>query len=47
MEPKSNEEKISRALLISVDSGEYDAEASLEELFELVKRKLLFWTKAN
>ena len=37
MEPKSNEEKISRALLISVDSGEYDAEASLEELFELVK----------
>lgn len=37
MEPKSNEEKISRAMLISVDSGEYDAEASLEELFELVK----------
>ena len=37
MELKSNEEKISRALLISVDSGEYDAEASLEELFELVK----------
>ena len=37
MEIKSNQEKISRALLISVDSGEYDAEASLEELFELVK----------
>lgn len=37
MELKSNEEKISRVLLISVDSGEYDAEASLEELFELVK----------
>ncbi len=37
MELKSNEEKITRALLVSVDSGEYDAEASLEELFELVK----------
>ncbi len=37
MELKSNEEKILRALLISVDSGEYDAEASLEELFELVE----------
>lgn len=37
MELKSNEEKISKALLISVDSGEYDSEASLEELFELVK----------
>lgn len=37
MELKSNEEKVLRALLISVDSGEYDAEASLEELFELVE----------
>ena len=37
MELKSNEEKITRALLVSVDTGEYDAQASLEELFELVK----------
>lgn len=37
MEIKSNEEKITRALLVSVDTGDYDAEASLEELFELVK----------
>ena len=38
MELKSNEEKITRALLVSVDTGEYDAQASLDELFELVKR---------
>lgn len=37
MELKSNEEKIARALLVSVDTGEYDAESSLAELFELVK----------
>lgn len=37
MELKSNEEKITTALLVSVDTGDYDAEASLEELFELVK----------
>lgn len=37
MELKSNEEKIIRALLVSVDTGEYDAQASLDELFELVK----------
>ena len=37
MELKSNEEKITRALLVSVDTGEYDAQASLDELFELVK----------
>lgn len=37
MELKSNEEKITRALLVSVDTGQYDAQASLEELFELVK----------
>lgn len=37
MELKSNEEKITRALLVSVDTGAYDAEASLAELFELVK----------
>ena len=36
MELKSNEEKITRALLVSVDTGEYDAQASLDELFELV-----------
>lgn len=37
MELKSNEEKIPSALLVSVDTGDYDAESSLEELFELVK----------
>lgn len=37
MELKSNEEKIQRALLLSIDTGEFDAEASLEELAELVK----------
>lgn len=37
MELKSNEEKIPSALLVSMDTGDYDAEASLEELFELVK----------
>lgn len=37
MELKSNEEKITRALLVSVDTGQYDAQASLDELFELVR----------
>ncbi len=37
MELKTNEEKIQRAILVSVDTGAYDAEASLDELFELVK----------
>lgn len=37
MELKSNEEKITKALLVSVDTGGYDADASLAELFELVK----------
>ena len=37
MELKSNEEKITRALLVRVDTGQYDAQASLEELSELVK----------
>lgn len=32
-----NEEKIERALLVVVDTGEYDAESSLVELCELVK----------
>lgn len=33
----SNEEKIPRALLVSVDTGDYDAQASLDELEELVE----------
>ena len=33
----SNEERLPRALLLSVDTGEYDAAASLDELGELVK----------
>lgn len=37
MELKSNEEKTARALLVAVDTGDYDAEASMNELFELVK----------
>ena len=37
MEMISNEEKVTRALLVSVDTGDYDAEASLDELHELVK----------
>lgn len=37
MEIKSNEEKVTRALLVSVDTGDYDAESSLDELFELAK----------
>ena len=37
MELISNEEKITQALLVSVDTGEYDSLASLEELRELVK----------
>lgn len=32
-----NTQDADRALLVSVDTGEYDAEASLDELFELVK----------
>lgn len=37
MELKINEEKIQKALLVSVDTGAFDAEASMDELFELVK----------
>ena len=33
----SNEEKTPRALLVSVDTGDFDAQASLDELEELVK----------
>lgn len=37
MELISNEVKITQAMLVSVDTGIYDADASLAELFELVK----------
>lgn len=37
MKLENNEEKVTRALLVSVDTGGYDAEASLDELFELTK----------
>lgn len=37
MEMISNEGKITQAVLVSVDTGDYDAEASLAELKELVK----------
>lgn len=37
MDMISNEEKITQAVLVSVDTGDYDAEASLAELKELVK----------
>ena len=37
MEMINNEEKITRALLVCVDTGDYDAEASLDELHELVR----------
>lgn len=37
MELFETQEKIDRALLVSVDTGDYDAESSLAELFELVE----------
>ena len=37
MELIETQEKIDRALLISVDTGDFDAESSLNELFELVE----------
>ena len=37
MEMYDNSEKIQRAVLISIDTGEYDTESSLEELCELIK----------
>ena len=37
MELISTEEKITRALLVSVDTGDFDAEASISELFELAQ----------
>ena len=37
MELYENEEKIQRALLVGIDTGEYDAEGSIAELHELVE----------
>jgi GTP-binding protein HflX len=37
MELHENEMKPEKALLVEVDTGEYDAEASLAELYELVR----------
>ena len=37
MELYENEQKIQRALLVGIDTGEYDAEGSIEELGELVE----------
>lgn len=37
MELHENEEKIQRALLVGIDTGEYDAEGSMAELHELVE----------
>lgn len=37
MELFDNSEKIQKALLVGVDTGEYDAESSMEELYELVR----------
>ncbi len=37
MELKSNEQKVTRAVLVSVNTGEYDSDTSLLELVELAK----------
>lgn len=37
MEMHDNTERVQRALLVGIDTGEYDAEGSMDELFELVK----------
>ena len=37
MQMYDNTERPQRAILISIDTGDYDAEASLEELKELMK----------
>ena len=34
MEMYDNSEKIQRALLVGIDTGEYDAESSMKELYE-------------
>ena len=36
MEMYENEQKVQRALLVGIDTGEYDAESSMKELYELV-----------
>lgn len=36
MEMYENEQKIQRALLVGIDTGKYDAESSMKELYELV-----------
>lgn len=36
MEMYENKQKIQRALLVGIDTGEYDAESSMKELYELV-----------
>lgn len=37
MELYENKQKIQRALLVGIDTGEYDAESSMKELYELVE----------
>ena len=37
MEMHDNSEKMQRALLVGIDTGEYDAESSMKELYELVE----------
>lgn len=37
MEIHDNSEKTQRALLVGIDTGEYDAESSMKELYELVR----------
>lgn len=37
MEIYENAEKVQKALLVGIDTGEYDAEASMKELYELVE----------
>lgn len=37
MEIYENKQKIQRALLVGIDTGEYDAESSMKELYELVE----------
>ena len=37
LELKSTQQEQEKALLVSVDTGDYDAEASLSELYELAE----------
>lgn len=37
MELYDNSEKVQKALLVGIDTGEYDAESSMQELYELVE----------